>query len=365
MQVHESNRLGLSFIVMTACVMCGCAHRDPGVASKQAKGPTPVVAAIAATEPVQTTDDAADDPAIWIHPGNGNLSLVLGTNKKEGLEVYDLSGRRLQALKDGKVNNVDVVQGQTLQLAFASNRTDQSIRVYEIEPSTQRVRPLPERSFASGLDEIYGLCAFMTDPQQSLVDVVAASKSGIVRHFRMDPAPGGKAPVMITEWAVGGQIEGMVADVHHGWLYIGEEMVGLWRYALDPAREPRRMLVDLIAGPGRSGLLAPDVEGVTLMDAGNGAGWIVVSCQGENRYATYDRMTLQYTGDFAISFRTSAGLTDAVTHTDGIAACGKVGPEFPSGLFVAQDDNDGQVQNFKIVDRRAIEAVLAPAAETR
>ena len=344
--------------------MSGCTHQGPAGARSDATRSTPEVIAIAATDPVQTPDDAADDPAIWIHPTDGMQSLILGTNKKEGLEVYDLSGRRLQALKDGKVNNVDVVQGRVWHLAFASNRTDQSIRVYEIIPSTRQVRPLPEQSIASGLDEIYGLCAFMTDSTESSVDIVAASKSGIVRHFRIKPTGNGEPAQLIREWAVGGQVEGMVADPHHGWLYIGEEMVGLWQYSLDPAREPRRVMVDLIRGPGRSGRLASDVEGVTLLDSGGGAGWIVVSCQGENRFAAYDRTTLEYAGDFSLAFRAPNGAIDRITHTDGIAASGKVSPGFPSGLFVAQDDNDGQLQNFKIADRRGIEATLAPAVRT-
>ena len=346
---------------------CGCARRGQAVstvASIDASRATPKVIAIAATDPVQTPDDAADDPAIWVHPTDGTQSLILGTNKKEGLEVYDLSGHRLQALKDGKVNNVDVVQGRAWHLAFASNRSDQSIRAYEISPATRQVQPLPQQSFASGLDEIYGLCAFMTDSSESSIDVIAASKSGIVRHFRMNPAESGTPAKLIREWAVGGQVEGMVADPQHGWLYIGEEMVGLWQYALDPAREPRRVMVDLIRGPGRSGRLAADVEGVTLLDAGEGAGWIVVSCQGENRYAAYDRTTFEYAGDFSLTYRTPTGAIDRITHTDGIAASGKVSPGFPLGLFVAQDDNDGQVQNFKIADRRAIEATLAPAVRT-
>jgi 3-phytase len=39
--------------------------------------------------------DAADDPAIWVHPVDPALSLVLGTDKKGGLNVFDLEGKRL------------------------------------------------------------------------------------------------------------------------------------------------------------------------------------------------------------------------------------------------------------------------------
>ena len=41
---------------------------------------------------------------------------------------------------------------------------------------------------------------------------------------------------------------------------------------------------------------------------------------------------------------------DGVSHTDGIDACATpLGPQFPDGLFVAQDDhNDGGNQDFKL-----------------
>ena len=47
-----------------------------------------------ATDPVSREPD---DPAIWIHRGNPNLSLILGTNKTPApdgaLQVFGLDGR--------------------------------------------------------------------------------------------------------------------------------------------------------------------------------------------------------------------------------------------------------------------------------
>jgi hypothetical protein len=40
--------------------------------------------AVVQTEPVPSQSDAADNPAIWSHPGDPALSLVLGTDKKGG-----------------------------------------------------------------------------------------------------------------------------------------------------------------------------------------------------------------------------------------------------------------------------------------
>ena len=64
------------------------------------------------TEPVPSEGDAADDPAIWIHPADPARSLVLGTDKKGGLHAYSLDGRRRQLVSPGsRPNNVDVLYG--------------------------------------------------------------------------------------------------------------------------------------------------------------------------------------------------------------------------------------------------------------
>ena len=45
------------------------------------------------TEVIPTWGDSADDPAIWVHPGDPAQSLVIGTGKKSGLYVFDLDGQ--------------------------------------------------------------------------------------------------------------------------------------------------------------------------------------------------------------------------------------------------------------------------------
>ncbi|MGH9801131.1 MAG: phytase, partial [Blastocatellia bacterium] len=60
------------------------------------------------TDPVPSGGDAADDPAIWIHPTDPVLSTIIGTNKQGGLAVYDLGGKQIQYLADGRMDNVDL-----------------------------------------------------------------------------------------------------------------------------------------------------------------------------------------------------------------------------------------------------------------
>ncbi len=84
----------------------------------------------------------ADDPAIWVSPTAPADSVVLGTLKNGGLDVYALDGSLLQhvdAGKDGRWNNVDVVQGarigdRVLDLAVVSDRGRDRLRVFAIDP---------------------------------------------------------------------------------------------------------------------------------------------------------------------------------------------------------------------------------------
>src|SRR5262245_7823163 len=64
----------------------------------------------AQTAPVPHKKDAADDPAIWIHPQNPDLSLILGTDKQGGLHAYNMDGTPHAMVSDGsKPNNVDLI----------------------------------------------------------------------------------------------------------------------------------------------------------------------------------------------------------------------------------------------------------------
>src|SRR5882724_6005240 len=89
--------------------------------------------ASAQTAPVPHKHDAADDPALWIHPQQPELSLILGTDKQGGLHSYNMDGSAHELVSDGaKPNNVDVVygfrlDGRTVDLAVASVRGSKKV----------------------------------------------------------------------------------------------------------------------------------------------------------------------------------------------------------------------------------------------
>ena len=119
------------------------------------RGELPSVAAVLETRP-SFGDDAggkadADDPAIWVDPTDPTRSLVVATLKEGGLDVYDLSGSLVQhiapeaaapglSLNSARYNNVDLIDGfklknQKVDLAVASDRYNDMIRVFAIDPA--------------------------------------------------------------------------------------------------------------------------------------------------------------------------------------------------------------------------------------
>ena len=101
------------------------------------------VVATVETEPVPESGDAADDIAIWVHPSDPSQSVVIGTDKRGGLAVYDLDGRQLQYIfEEGRLNNVDLrynfpLGGEPTTIVAASNRRGDTIEIFRLDEATR------------------------------------------------------------------------------------------------------------------------------------------------------------------------------------------------------------------------------------
>jgi 3-phytase len=140
-----------------------------------------------------------------------------------------------------------------------------------------------------------------------------------------------------------------VADDKLGQLYLGEERVGIWKFSADPDGGKKGTLIDATNGE----YLAPEVEGLTIYYAGETAGYLIASSQGEHTFVVYERSgDNTFLGKFQIVANTDQGI-DAVYDTDGIDVIHKpLGEAFPFGVFVAQDGINfdfSENQNFKLV----------------
>lgn len=308
----------------------------------QAQVVTAEVKAKAETVPVDTTaDDAADDPAIWRNRRDPAASLIVATDKKAGLYVYGLDGKVRHFVADGRLNNVDLVDmGRAGIMVVASDRNDEAaarLRLYRLDPATAQLVPLAV--FDGGAGEAYGLCLVR---RGSGFDAFSVLKDGLVAQVqvRLGKAPKG---TIVRYLKVPTQTEGCVVDPRSETLYVGEENVGIWTF---DARARGPVLGKLAVRVDGTRLVA-DVEGLALAPQGRKGGWLVASSQGDNAYVLFRLPDLAYAG----RFRIAAGQFGSVEETDGIELkLGNFGPDYPAGLFVAQDGmNEPAAQNFKLV----------------
>jgi 3-phytase len=307
------------------------------------------------TEAVAHAGDAADDPAIWANSQNPAGSLVVGTDKKGGLHVYDMQGKSRQFVADGKMNNVDLrsgfrLGGRDLVLVTASDRTRKSIAIYVLDTTAGKLASVADGVQPTGLSDPYGLCMYRSR-RTGRTYVFISDPDGLVRQWELVPTSAGKVRAKkVRDIKFGSQTEGCVADDESGILYVAEEDVGLWRIGAEPSAGATPASVDKVATNPK---LKDDLEGVGLYDLGGGRGYLVVSVQGNNSYAVYRRDgDNAYIGSFSVIADPLRGI-DGISETDGLdVSSANLGPGFEAGAMVAQDGRNVlpvENQNFKFV----------------
>ena len=321
-------------------------------AARPAAANLPVIEPVGQTDPVQRFGDAADDPAIWIHPTDPKRSRVLGTNKKQGLLNYDLQGREVQLIEAGRLNNVDVRQqvrfaGGQADIAIATQRDELALAVFQID--AEGVARDAGR-VATGLENIYGVCLYQ--PTEGGLEAFVNDKDGRIVHYRIDFDGKVFSGRKLRELRVATQPEGCVVDDRAARLFVGEEDHGIWAVS---ARADSKDLPKLIMPVGRE--LVADVEGLAIYH-GTSASYLIASSQGNDSYVVLDSAPpYRYRGAFRIGINASAGI-DGVSDTDGLEVSARnLGGAFSEGMLVVQDGYKrlpDAAQNFKYVPWREI-----------
>jgi 3-phytase len=312
------------------------------------------VTAVVETDPVPNSGDAADDPAIWINPADPAGSTIIGTDKQGGLGVYDLGGKQLQYLPDGKMDNVDLrdgfkLGGQTVSIVTAGNRGDNSMAIYRVNPQTRKLENVAARKITHGL-KIYGSCMYR-NAKAGKIYYFGTSKSGDVEQWELFDNGSGKVDAKkVRNFKLSSTVEGCAADDELGHFYVGEEAVGIWKYGADPDTGTTPTQVGKVG----DGNLVADVEGITIAYGKDGTGYLMVSSQGNNSFVVYRR---EANNEFVKKFRVGqGGNIDGAEETDGIdVTTANLGPAFPNGVFIVHDGhNDKGNQNFKLVPLQSI-----------
>jgi len=314
--------------------------------------------ASAQTTPVAAFGDAADDPAIWINEQDAKNSLILGTDKRRGLMVYDLAGNKVQSLNVGRLNNVDVRQHQginneTHTWITASNRTLNSISVFTVD-GDNKLNHVAE--VATNLPEIYGMCMYSSDSGHY---VFVNDKSGLFQQYKLTGNANSVTGELVREFTLPSQPEGCSADDKLGQLFAGEEDAGIWYIGAEPTAGNKAVKLQSV-----NEQLVADVEGMEIYH-GDDERYLVVSSQGDNSYVLYKisddtQPSLSFAGKFNVIANLDKGI-DGVGETDGLTVTAKALPGYPEGMLIVQDGYNRmplQPQNFKVIDWREVKKAI-------
>ncbi|MBL1097286.1 phytase [Streptomyces sp. 205] len=276
-------------LLLLACASTAVAAGDPSLPKVTATVETPAV-----------HDDAADghanadDPAVWVNPDKPGQSLVVGTLKRGGLDVYRLDGTRVQHIAappapgddaaPGRFNNVDIVygfelDGEKTDLALVSDRGRDRIRAYAVDGAALAGGKPPLRDvtsddvepvFAADETEVdaqhtaYGLAAYSHDgdayavvsrrAETRMALLKLKDNHGTVGYEREDSVdlpgtftlPNGKQWSPCADPGEHAQVEGMAVDQQEHILYAAQEDVGLWRVDLDDEEFGDPALIDRV-----------------------------------------------------------------------------------------------------------------------
>ncbi|MEH2205369.1 MAG: phytase [Nostoc sp.] len=320
------------------------------------------------TLPVDQRADA-DDPAIYVNATNSADSLVLTSVKNGGLRIYDLSGNLLETVNPGGIryNNIDLQYGfklgnQSVDIAVASDRQNDKLAIFKINPNPTTpgqylenitdsnigtiFQGLPfEPPYSASTRSSYGLTLYRSPITNDYYVFTSRRETGDIAQFKLIDKGNGKIGAeRVREFTIptiegrDPQTEGMVVDQETGFLYIGQENIGIWKFQAEPNGGTTGKLIDKVRDLGGT-YLTDDVEGLTIYYGKNGTGYLLASSQGDNTFVAYTREgNNEYVGNFAVG---NNGAIDSVQESDGADVINvPLGPNFPFGLFVTQDGSN-------------------------
>lgn len=326
------------------------------------------------------------------------------------MNVYDLKGRLLQHIEPkpapgeedapGRYNNVDLIHdfslgGDEVDLAVVSDKGMDDIGIFTVDRGrlTEVTDPDAGRIFSASQEEVnsehtaYGLTTWQDDSgayalvsRNSETDVALLKLDGrsdgtvgwdIVRTLSLPSEfamPDGSTWTTCDDPGQYPQVEGMVVDDESGTVYLGQELVGIWKVSADLTGEPELVdtavefglpgeydpeLDECVYGenPGFGGdVLHIDIEGLTIYETDEGEGYLLASSQGDDSFAVYE---VEGDNEYVGSFTINDGAVDGTQHSDGADVVNVSLPGFEGGLMVVQDgDNtpegtDESSTNFK------------------
>jgi 3-phytase len=329
---------------------------------------------------------------------------------------------------DGRYNNVDIAYGLTvggkkIDVAVVSDRYNDQLRFWAIDPAgADAATPLteitaPEQPFLFSPDRetvdeehtAYGVAVWQR--RRGPASVVVTQEGGTalatvklatrgdsvgytdIEHLDMPSTfalPDGTSWTPCEEPGVGPQFEGSAVDQRSATLYSTQEDVGLWRIPL-PFGSGTPVLIDTVSEFGQQAVfdeqseecvpvegsegiggpnLVADAEGVDIYYGPGATGYVLVSSQGDDRFAVY---TTEGRNRSRGTFKILGVGVDDINGSDGLAVTNRRVGRYVEGLLVSHDepetgddvDLERDPTNFSYVDWADIAGALHLTVSTK
>ena len=295
----------------------------------------------------------ADDCAIWVHPTDPSRSLVLGNDKsgqRSGLYAYGLDGKVRQFVPIRDPSNLDVrygmaLGGRSVDICAIVARNRSQLWVYTIDPETGKLtRANTSLGQPVRRNRPYGLALYKRPSDGALFAFVSRLASGTdIEQFQLVDDGSGRVTCRLVRRfggaAIRTHVEGMAVDDELGYLYASDEEHALLKFHADPAKGDA-LVARFALGDGIKG----DREGIAVYPCADGAGYLLVSSQGNSTVKVYAR---EGNNRFLKTIDTvSSHRTDGLDVTPCAA-----GPRFPHGFLVCHNSRG---KNFVLYDWRAV-----------
>ncbi|WP_422354135.1 phytase [Roseivirga pacifica] len=351
---HLRLNIGLAAILLFAAA-CQTNTTNNTETTETVKAVKPVIV----TEPVVYD---TDDPAIWVNPEDASKSLIVGTDKNEdgALFVFDLEGKIVQdkvvrGLK--RPNNVDIayglnIGGKSVDIALTGERMTHNMRVFslpDMQPLDGGGIPVFEGETGVEFRDLMGVALYKR-PTDGAILAIMGRKTGptdgtyLWQYLLEDNGQGGVKATLVRKFGMfsgNKEIEAIAVDDELGYIYYSDEGVGVRKYYADPEKGNEELALFATEG------FTDDHEGISIFDAGNGKGFIIVSDQQANEFKIYPREgSAANPHDHALI---ESVLVSTVESDGSEISNVAFNDTFKRGIFVAMSD-DKTFQYYRVED---------------
>ncbi|MCD6122082.1 MAG: phytase [Spirochaetales bacterium] len=306
-----------------------------------------------------TAERDADDPAVWIDKNDPSRSVIIGSDKDYGYEVWSITGELLQKIpQNTATNNIDLrynfkLGGKSVDIVAGNLRDAGKLAVFIVNPNYTRgdvLRQIAGKNSSGNniAKDSYGFTLYRrpSDGSVYVFDRPKMEGTKVTQYLIEDDGTGNGVvvtPVRKLDYH-GSVTEGFTADDELGFIYLPEEHKCIHKYYADPDKNNRE-----IATFGYDDGIDGDREGMAIYKCKDGTGYIVLSSQGNSTIKIYER---QGNNRFVKTVDPVNDEGDTEMDTDGVDVCNiPVSPLFPEGFLVLHSDPKSM---FQIYDWRDV-----------